>query len=170
MENEEPEAGYLIRTCQHCHQKLEFQSDGVGMDIECPVCRKRTQLYDDSRFAQHPVEPAVAESAKYDWSIWRRWDAWRAALTLAAIPVVLIGGCYVMFHDDDSAGGYVARQPSQSVGAIDWDHALRKSEYDLYGTKVSTDEEIHKEAMEMQKEQDEGIGPAGMMIRAMEDR
>jgi hypothetical protein len=168
MKNNESPDGFMHCTCLACDQKVEFPAHGVGTTIDCPGCGKRLRLYDGAIY--HPLEPIKASG--YDWSIWKRGIAWRGLLNLVGLLVVVVWGFWVVFldKDDNSTRAHVSISPANSAGTIDWDRALRKSEHDLYGTKVETDEEIHREAMQLQKENAQGIGPDGMLIREMEGR
>jgi hypothetical protein len=39
------ETGHLTCLCNHCSQSLEFPSEGIGTEIQCPTCGMTTRLY-----------------------------------------------------------------------------------------------------------------------------
>jgi hypothetical protein len=48
-------------SCDHCGQNLEFPAEGVGTEIQCPVCKHTTRLY---RPASALVTPPIPPPAR----------------------------------------------------------------------------------------------------------
>lgn len=72
----------LSGTCTHCGMPLEFPAESIGLEAQCPFCRKRTEL----RLGVPATEPGIP----------------RRAIALIAITLVIlglgIGGIFFALH------------------------------------------------------------------------
>jgi hypothetical protein len=55
------ESGHLTCLCNHCSQSLEFPSEGIGTEIQCPTCGMTTRLYRAQVAPSNMSAPAYQE-------------------------------------------------------------------------------------------------------------
>ena len=56
----------LACLCNHCSQRLEFPSEGVGTEIQCPTCGMTTRLYREqvaTSITAAPAQPIMSAPA-----------------------------------------------------------------------------------------------------------
>lgn len=141
--------------CLSCGHKLEFPTQQVGEQIECPNCGARVLL----KAAYDPLSNLAGHSSPPTQHVW----AW--AFGAVVVAIIAMFSVEWSLKYPSVGGGYV--QPSREERVKEWESRFRNADRELYGTKVATDEEIHQWATNYEHLEEDGIRPEGMLIREM---
>ena len=131
--------------CLSCGQKLEFPDTMIGARYICPTCGKKTILK-----AAYQPRPASIDAI--------------ANRIFAGCVLVGVTGCVIYGCVSDNQPGSSYRRTMESFDAKQEqikanEDAIRNGDKLIYGNiRVESEEDIHKEAKEWQKEQEQGIG------------
>jgi len=93
--------------CQHCNQKIEFDSDSAGATVTCPGCGMDTLLF----IPQSSPEPSTIPASKKNMS-----TLWGGLFLLAIVIAVMIVWSRLTDNAQDEGPGI----PAMIVSGVIW--------------------------------------------------